>query len=329
MRTPARTYTAEGPARAGGEGAGEGRGGGQGRAMADSDDACVLYNEEGGIATLTLNRPKVKNAFSSDVYLRIVELLKRAADRESVLAVIITGTGSYFTSGADLKELKGKAVSTTPMLQQPFGVFATALLRFPKLVIAAVNGPAVGVGVTLLPQCDVVYALSGNPRTTDVSAGDEERRRGLRTEGGGARVEAASFWTPFFRLAIVPEFCSSVTFPKIMGWSLANEMLIMGRKLSAKEALSAGLVSTLITAHSHEAFLQQVKDDVRRTVVDTAMAMESAKTFKRVMWCNRRPRLLRVLAEELVELDRRMQAGHSQVALQHLARRPRAGSSKL
>ena len=102
------------------------------------------------------------------------------------------------------------------MLQQPFGVFATALLRFPKLVIAAVNGPAVGVGVTLLPQCDVVYALSGNPRTTDVSAGDEERRRGLRTEGGGARVEAASFWTPFFRLAIVPEFCSSVTFPKIM-----------------------------------------------------------------------------------------------------------------
>ena len=48
----------------------------------------------------------------------------------------------------------------------------------------------------------------------------------------------------------------------------------------------------------------QVKDDVRRTVVDTAMATESAKTFKRVMWCNRRPRLLRVLAEELVELDR-------------------------
>ncbi|CAN0124234.1 unnamed protein product [Laminaria digitata] len=113
------------------------------------------------------------------------------------------------------------------------------------------------------------------------------------------------------------------------GPSLANEMLIMGRKLSAQEALSAGLVSTLVAADSQQAFMQQVKDDLRRTVLGNAMAAESAKIFKRVMWCNRRPRLLRVLAEELVEFDRRMQAGHPQVALKHLARRPRHGGSKL
>lgn len=88
------------------------------------------------------------------------------------------------------------------MSQQPFGRFALTLLRFPKLVIAAVNGPAVGVGVTLLPHCDIVYAYGGNESTT-VAGG----------RGGGL---PADFWTPFFRLAIVPEFCSSVTFPEIL-----------------------------------------------------------------------------------------------------------------
>ncbi|CAN0565686.1 unnamed protein product, partial [Laminaria digitata] len=103
------------------------------------------------------------------------------------------------------------------MLQQPFGVFATALLCFPKLVIAAVNGPAVGVGVTLLPQCDVVYALGGNTRTSsDTLVGDRERRSSVTGGRGGVGMEAASFWTPFFRLAILPELCSSVTFPEIL-----------------------------------------------------------------------------------------------------------------
>lgn len=124
------------------------------------------------------------------------------------------------------------------MLQQPFGVFSAAVLRFPKLLVAAVNGPAVGVGVTLLPHCDLVYAYGRaqggdgggvRPGATPTAssarvAGDGRRRRGVAstgdpgtgTGGGEVRVGAASFWTPFFRLAIVPEFCSSVTFPEIL-----------------------------------------------------------------------------------------------------------------
>lgn len=106
-------------------------------------------------------------------------------------------------------------------MQQPFGVFCSAVLRFPKLLVAAVNGPAVGVGVTLLPHCDVVYA-NGGPAPTSISGGDggaERRRRGEARDGGRAAAvgnSGASFWAPFFRLAIVPEFCSSVTFPEIM-----------------------------------------------------------------------------------------------------------------
>ncbi len=115
------------------------------------------------------------------------------------------------------------------MLQQPFGAFSTAVLRFPKLLVAAVNGPAVGVGVTLLPHCDVVYAYGGagggvvegagrrrhpTPHASSSRVGGERQRTGAGV--GAAQDGAATFWTPFFRLAIVPEFCSSVTFPEIL-----------------------------------------------------------------------------------------------------------------
>lgn len=106
------------------------------------------------------------------------------------------------------------------MIQQPFGVFSSAVLRFPKLLVAAVNGPAVGVGVTLLPHCDFVFAYGGSAPPSGSGGGGEERRRGgeARERGKAATVgnNGASFWAPFFRLAIVPEFCSSVTFPDIM-----------------------------------------------------------------------------------------------------------------
>ncbi|CAN0544786.1 unnamed protein product, partial [Ectocarpus sp. 12 AP-2014] len=162
-----------------------------------------------------------KHAFNGALYLRVVQLLERAERSESVLAVVITGSGGYFTSGADVKELQRQSISPVPMIQQPFGVFGSAVLRFPKLLVAAVNGPAVGVGVTLLPHCDL-------------------RAVGVK--------EGATLWTPFFRLAIVPEFCSSLTFPETLGLARANDMLIMGRKLSAQEALSSGLVSTVVMA---------------------------------------------------------------------------------
>ncbi|CAM9764342.1 unnamed protein product, partial [Hapterophycus canaliculatus] len=200
---------------------------------------------------------QTKHSFNRAVFSRLAELLRRAEHSDSVLAVVLTGAGGYFTSGADIKELQYDAILDVPMLEQPFGVFSTAVLHFPKLLVAAVNGPAVGVGVTLLPHCDVVYAYGGErevappfapppppppPRIATPSdasnpgdVGERQRRlRGSafggegRGKGGGEARQFASFWTPFFRLAIVPEFCSSVTFPEILGWPLANEMLVLG-----------------------------------------------------------------------------------------------------
>lgn len=95
---------------------------------------------------------------------------------------------------------------------EPAEFFSEAILSFPKLLVAAVNGPSVGVGVTILPQCDVAYAFGGDG--------------GEGSEGaGGGRLPAATFWTPFLQLALVPEFCSSVTLPAIL---VSGEVVCVG-----------------------------------------------------------------------------------------------------
>jgi hypothetical protein len=103
------------------------------------------------------------------------------------------------------------------ILKTPSARFMFAVIFFRKMLVAAVNGPAVGIGVTLLPHCDLVYC-----------------------------TENATFWTPFTRIAIVPEFCSSLTFVAAMGLPRANELLLMGKKIDAERATSDKLVSGII-----------------------------------------------------------------------------------
>lgn len=154
-----------------------------------------------------------------------MELLRQAEHNDSVVAVILTGSAGYFTSGADLKEMASdnstaptptttKNAQWLPMIDRPVGRFMSAMLSFPKLLVAAVNGPAVGIGVTLLPHCDVTYAYGGDrPVVTErAETAVAETRKVI----GHEAPLAATFWTPFFRLAIVPELCSSVTFPEIL-----------------------------------------------------------------------------------------------------------------
>ncbi|CAL4144105.1 unnamed protein product, partial [Meganyctiphanes norvegica] len=141
-----------------------------------------------------------------------------------------TGTGDYFTAGNDLanflkkpedrteftppKELQGN--HPEELLINPFYVFIATLIDFPKPLIAVVNGPAVGMGVTMLGLCDIVYAS-----------------------------DRASFHTPFMSLALCPEGCSSLTFPQIMGPQRANEMLLFSKKITAKDAHEVGLVTQM------------------------------------------------------------------------------------
>jgi Delta3-Delta2-enoyl-CoA isomerase len=143
-----------------------------------------------------------------------------------------------------------------------------------------------GIGVTLLPHMDLVIC-----------------------------TEESSFWTPFARLSLVPEFCSSVTFPALMGSSLATEMLLLGKKLSAQQALSIGLVSQIHPA-------AQLMTAVRRVIAEQLLCLPqpaaSVTAYKRVMSGSHRQQLEQAMHIEFVELDKRLQNGDALMALTEL-----------
>lgn len=174
---------------------------------------------EASILLVALSRPRVKNAFSDDLYLDLVDVLQRVAADDSLSALVLTGDGEYFSSGADLKgnfmpEEDGGSRDT---LNKPAGRFMMELLSFPKLAAVAVNGPAVGIGVTLTLHFDLCFC-----------------------------TPQATFWAPFTRLALVPEFCSSTTFVETMGLAKANALLLLGEKIDADTALQWNLCSRVV-----------------------------------------------------------------------------------
>ncbi|XP_062833770.1 enoyl-CoA delta isomerase 2 isoform X2 [Anolis carolinensis] len=182
-----------------------------------SDYQTLQVTTKDNITKIVLNRPKKKNAISTKMYNEIIEALEEAAKDDSVITVV-TGNGDFYSSGNDMNnyinispdDVEKKAKESAKMLKSFVGSF----IDFPKPLIAVVNGPAVGIAVTLLGLFDIVYA-----------------------------TDRATFHTPFSSLGLSPEGCSSYTFPKIMGLAKATEMLIFNRKLTAAEACSQGLVT--------------------------------------------------------------------------------------
>ncbi|XP_059966768.1 enoyl-CoA delta isomerase 2 isoform X1 [Mesoplodon densirostris] len=179
-------------------------------------DALVVTSQD-GITTITLNRPDKKNALTTQMYHDIMVALEAASKDDSAITVL-TGNGDYYCSGNDLTNftdippggVEEKARSGAVLLRD----FVDCFIDFPKPLVAVVNGPAVGISVTILGLFDIVYA-----------------------------TDRATFHTPFSQLGQSPEGCSSYTFPKIMGPSKATEMLVFGKKLTAREACTQGLVT--------------------------------------------------------------------------------------
>ncbi|XP_014929067.2 enoyl-CoA delta isomerase 2 isoform X1 [Acinonyx jubatus] len=177
----------------------------------------LVVTSEDSITKIMMNRPAKKNAITTQMYNEIMLALKAASKDDSAITVL-TGNGDYYSSGNDLSNftdippegIEEKAKSSAILLRD----FVDCFIDFPKPLIAAVNGPAVGISVTILGLFDTVYASS-----------------------------RATFHTPFSHLGQSPEGCSSYTFPKIMGPAKAAEMLIFGKKLTAAEACAQGLVS--------------------------------------------------------------------------------------
>ncbi|OQR88554.1 glutamine amidotransferase subunit pdxT, partial [Thraustotheca clavata] len=233
-----------------------------------------LPNES--IAVIRFNRPKVKNAMSEAVYTEIDLLLEYFDKKESVQAVIFTGAGDFFTSGMDLMsmptELPSRGASHRLM---------NRIIDHSKILVAAVNGHAIGIGVTMLTHCDLVFS-----------------------------VDIATFWTPFMRVGIVPEFGSSYLFPAILGPMLANDMLLRGKRINAKTALQARLISQLLPVGGFlDAVVNEVKSVVEQPCGDSLIA------FKKIIKQSNnieKSKVLEAIEREFVEIDKRFESGHFQ-----------------
>lgn len=186
----------------------------------------LLVTTQDNITTIQLNRPNKKNAISAEMYNELIKALDQASKDSSVLTVI-TGSGDYYCSGNDLSNFTNIPAEGVHKMSKDAGELLRSFVRgyidFPKPLIAVINGPAVGISVTLLGLFDIVYA-----------------------------TERATFHTPFSKLGQSPEGCSSYTFPKIMGAAKASEMLLFNKKLTATQACQQGLVTEVFPDSSFQ-----------------------------------------------------------------------------
>ena len=180
---------------------------------------------EGDLLVATLNRPDKKNALTGAMYRGLREALVTASADAAIGAVVVTGAGGSFCAGNDIGDfLAENARQSEGARSGPGGEFIRTLARFDKPLIAAVEGPAVGVGTTMCLHCDLVYA-----------------------------APSARFAMPFVNLGLVPEAGSSLLVPRRFGMGVASEWLLLGDALDAARAREIGFVNAVVAAEDLKA----------------------------------------------------------------------------
>ncbi len=186
-----------------------------------------------GIGTIELNRPDALNAWNRQLGLDLLAAVRHVTDDDAVRAVVVRGAGRAFSSGADLKDMSGRE-ELTPQgrpdvyktLTERYHPIITGIREMPKPAIAAVRGPAVGIGLSLALCCDLIVA-----------------------------AESAYFLLAFVNIGLVPDGGSSVFVPSRIGIARAAEMAMLGERVRAAQALDWGLINRVV---SDERFDEEV-----------------------------------------------------------------------
>ncbi len=200
------------------------------------DDETVDVARRGGALRITLNRPEAMNAWNTQLGLDLRAAVEAAAEDDDVRAVVITGAGRAFSSGADLKAGFDPTPAGRPdvhtALTERYHPIITGIRRMPKPVLAAVNGPAVGIGLSLALAADLVIAR-----------------------------ESAYFLLAFVNIGLVPDGGSSLFVPERVGFARATEMAMLGERIGARQALEWGLINRVA---ADDAFEDEVDALARR-----------------------------------------------------------------
>jgi len=212
-----------------------------------SDD--VLVHTEAGVTTITLHRPQRKNSLTAAMYTALAQALAAARDDDAVRVVVVQGNETVFCAGNDIADFLASP-PTSP--DAPVFVFLNVLSTFPKPLVAAVCGPAVGIGTTMLLHFDLVYA------------GDN-----------------AAFSVPFVNLGLCPEAGSGALLPRLMGHQRAAEALLLGEPFMAEAALEVGLVNRVVppseATHLAQAQARKLAAKARTSLVETKRLMKQGQ----------------------------------------------------
>jgi 2-(1,2-epoxy-1,2-dihydrophenyl)acetyl-CoA isomerase len=211
----------------------------------------VTMSLEGGAATIELNRPQALNAWNRQFGEDLLAALRRATEDDAVRAVCIVGAGRAFSSGADLKDISGDDLTPEgrpnvyKVLTERYHPIMHAIRDMEKPVVAAVNGPAVGIGCSLALCCDLVVA-----------------------------AERAYFLLAFVNIGLVADGGSSLFLPARIGMARATEMAMLGERVSAGKALEWGLVNAV---HPDADFAEQSAALTARLAVGPTRAYAATK----------------------------------------------------
>lgn len=179
----------------------------------------VQIDSADGVTTIAFNRPEKKNAITDGMYGAVADALNAAAADPAIRVVIITGEGPDFTAGNDISMFAAVAAGQADIGESNVGRFLTTISTFPKPVIAAVTGRAIGVGVTMLLHCDLVYVAAD-----------------------------AILSMPFVDLGVVPEAGSSRLLPARIGHVRAFALFTLGQPLGGGEAVALGIANVALPA---------------------------------------------------------------------------------
>jgi len=202
--------------------------------------ADVQYETDDALATITLDRPKARNAYSDAMVDELVEALDRAEQDNDVRVVILTGAGSTFAAGGDLKAMKeqrgmfsGDAVELRDQYRRGIQRVPRRFDAFEKPVVAAVNGPAIGAGLDLSLMCDLRIAS-----------------------------DEAVFGSTFARVGVIPGDGGAYLLTRVVGFAKAAELILTAKVIDADEALDIGLVNDVVAADRVLAEARDVAENI-------------------------------------------------------------------
>ena len=220
----------------------------------------ILVHTEGGVMTITLNRLERKNSITLAMYGAMADAIAAADADPAVRVVVLQGHETVFSAGNDIGDFLNRPASG---MESPAFRFLRGLPTFSKPLVAAVCGPAVGIGTTLLFHCDLVYA------------GDN-----------------AAFSMPFVNLGLCPEAASSLLVPQMLGYHRAAEALLLGEPFMAEAALEVGLVNRVVPPTEANGVAQAAARKL------AAKPISALVETKRLMKQGQQQRVLQQMADE-------------------------------